>query len=141
MDRWIDELEYDLGVAARLRLIANAGGQRRYIPQMSMAGNSKLAGEVGPDVARWLADRFSGTEVDIPSKRGMEAGEAKAALMADLLDAGLVNSSRTANDLALAHGVTVRWVHKVKAELLAERRADSDADQMPLFPGEPLPGK
>ena len=34
--RWIDELERDLGLAARLRLVANVGGQTRHIPVLTV---------------------------------------------------------------------------------------------------------
>lgn len=135
--RWIDELERDLGLSARLRLIANAGGQRRYVPTLATAGNSKLAGEVGADVARWLAMHFERSEIDIPSQRGFDMAEAKAALAADILDAGLTNPTRTNNDLAAAHGVTTRWVQMVRAELIA----DLSPRPLPLFPDEQLRGQ
>lgn len=130
--RWIDEFERDLGLAARLRLIANCGGQVRHIPVLAFAGNSRLASEIGSQAARWLSHRFGGNEISIPSRVGMERGDAKARLEADILEAGLDNPTRTLNDIAKAHGVTSRWVQMVRAEL----RAEEGAAQLPLFPRE-----
>ncbi|KGJ18707.1 Mor transcription activator family protein [Paracoccus sanguinis] len=128
---WIDELEADLGLPARLRLVANAGGQRRPIPHMASAGNSKLAGEVGADVARWLASRFAGEDIDIPNDTSTARSAKSARLVADILEAGLTEPTRSANDLARAHGVTRRWVVMLRAALRAERTAADD--QLPLF--------
>lgn len=130
--RWIDEFERDLGLAARLRLIANAGGQTRYIPVLEFAGNSKLAGEIGSEAARWLSMRFGGLEISFPSRRGMELANARARLEADILEAGLYCPTRKTNEIAAAHGVTRRWVQMVRAEILAEE----EAAQLPLFPRE-----
>ena len=65
---WIGELEAELGVPARLRLIANAGGQRRYVPTPDRVPASELARELGEEVALWLAERFGGEKIDIPSR-------------------------------------------------------------------------
>jgi len=128
-DAWIDELERDLGLSARLGLLANCGGQRRAIPTPGHAGGSKLAGEVGAAVALWLAARFGGAELDIPSHRGQTARDLASALRAAVIDAGLTEPQRSANAIASEHGVTSMWVRKLRAELRAEQRAER---QMPL---------
>ncbi|MDP2086310.1 MAG: hypothetical protein Q8K20_14020 [Gemmobacter sp.] len=128
MTAWIDELERDLGQAARLRLIASAGGQRRDIPKPAHAAASKLAGEVGADVAVWLAERFGGEKLDFPSARGRELERRAALLRAAILDAGLTNPSRSANDLATEHGVSSMWVRKQRAQMRRER------DREPFLP-------
>lgn len=128
---WIDELEAALGQPARLRLVANAGGQRRAIPRPANARTSKLAGEVGGDVTAWLADRFGGEDLDIPTDTAAVRSAKSALLVADILDAGLTNPTRSANDLARAHGVTRRWVMQLRAEL----RAEKDDAQLSLFDG------
>ena len=130
MTLWIDEMERDLGQAARLRLIANAGGQRRDIPHLASAARSKLAGEVGADVAVWLATRFGGDKVDFPSARGRELERRAALLRAAILEAGLTNPTRSANDLATEHGVSSMWVRKQRAEM---RRAMERQPPLPLF--------
>lgn len=128
---WIDDLEAELGLPARLRLIANSGGRRRTIPMPRSVDSSPLASEVGLDVAAWLAERFGGVDLDIPSGRAAAQSEASARLVADILDAGLTNPTRSANDLAREHGVTQRWVRMLRRELRAER--PDDDDQLSLF--------
>lgn len=130
MTAWIDELERDLGPSARLRLIANAGGQRRDIPRPENAAGSALAAEVGAETVRWLARRFAGTQIDIPSARGSEVLHRANLLRAAILDAGLTEPTRSANDLAREHGVTSMWVRKLRAEM----RRDADIEPpLPLF--------
>lgn len=120
LPRWIDEFERDLGIAARDRLTARVGGQTRHIPVIASAGNSRLAGEIGSEAARWLSYRFGGSEISFPSRGGEQHHHRKALLEADILEAGLINPIRSVNELAQAHGVTSRWVQMVRAELLAE---------------------
>ena len=120
MSAWIDELERDLGLAARLRLIANAGGQRRDVPRPENADVSVLASEIGEDAVRWLAERFGGTQIDVPSLRGSESRDRAALLRAAILDAGLTNPTRSANDLAREFGVTSMWVRKLRGEMRQE---------------------
>lgn len=72
MTAWIDELERDLGLSARLRVIQAAGGQRRDIPHPQNAADSALADEIGVPAILWLAKRFAGTKIDFPSTRGSE---------------------------------------------------------------------
>lgn len=131
MTAWIDEMERDLGLATRLRVIANAGGQRRDIPFAANAAQSVLAREIGTEAAMWLAMRFAGTKVDFPSARGSEVQRRASLLRAAILDAGLTEPSRTANDLAREHGVTSMWVRKLRAQMRAE--AGLDGDQPSLF--------
>jgi len=130
MTPWIDELERDLGQAARLRLIANAGGQRRDVPQLANAASSKLAREVGADVAIWLASRFGGDKVDFPTMRGRETERRASELTAAILEAGLTHPTRSANDIATEFGVSSMWVRKRRAEL---RRDQHRQPPLPLF--------
>lgn len=127
---WIDELERDLGLSVRLRVIANAGGQRRDIPRPENADGSVLASEIGAEAVLWLAERFAGTKVDIPSARGTEVQRRASLLRAAILDAGLTEPSRSANDLASEHGVTSMWVRKLRAEM---RRDAGVEPELPLF--------
>lgn len=113
----LDEIEKDLGIAARLRVLANAGGQRRYIPQPDGVIRSDLARELGPDVAYWLAGRYGGDLVTFPSRHGTERQDKAALLQAAVLDAGLTEPKRSANDIASEFGVTARYVHMVRASL------------------------
>lgn len=131
MTVWLDELERDLGVAARLRVIANAGGQRRDIPHPQNAETSILASEIGADVVRWLAVRFAGNKIDIPSARGIEIQSRASLLRAAVLDAGLTKPTRSANDLAREHGVTSMRVRQLRTEL--RRDAGILPDQLSLF--------
>ena len=130
-DAWIDELERDLGQVAVLRLLANAGGQRRDIPKRPAA--SRLAAELGLEVAEWLAARFGGTALDMPSPRGRETQERASLLRAAILEAGLTAPTRSANDIAVQFGVTAAWVHKLRTKMLVEYGHDAMTTQ-PLLP-------
>lgn len=123
-DAWIDELERDLGVAAVTRLLANAGGQRRNIPKR--AAGSKLAHEVGELTVGWLSMRFAGTALDIPSQYGRDQQARASALRAAILEAGLTDPTRSANDIAKQFGVTAAWVHKARSQM---RRDHGQSDQ------------
>lgn len=117
-DRWIDDLEYDLGQAAVLRLLANAGGQRRNIP--ANAKGSALAREVGEEVVAWLSSRFANTSIDIPSRRGREQQDRANQLRAAVLEAGLTDPTRSANVIAAEFGVTTVWVARLRREMREE---------------------
>jgi len=125
----IDELERDLGIAGRLRALANAGGQRRYVPMPDRVENSNLAAELGEDICCWLAGRFGGETVIFPSRKGYERDDDAALLRAAVLDAGLTEPSRSANDIAMEFGCTERWVRNLRAEL----REDTGPAELPLF--------
>lgn len=129
----IDELERDLGLAARLRVLANAGGQRRYIPKAEHVETSKLAKELGVDVCFWLAGRWGGEEVHFPSQRGSDVEEKASRLRATVLDAGLTDPARSANDIAAEFGVTVRRVRQLRAELRGDLDNDPSVEALPLF--------
>lgn len=127
-DAWIDELERDLGQAAALRLLSNAGGQRRKIP-MNVEG-SNLAAELGSDIAAWLSANFAGLTIDIPSMRGRTQRAQGSALRAAILEAGLTDPKRSANVIAAEFGVTAIWVHRLRTKM---RREFEQEDQLPLF--------
>lgn len=132
--RWIDEFERDLGLAVRQRLIANVGGQTRHIPVLAYAGNSQLAGEIGSEAARWLAYRFGGSKISFPSVTGTDRPNNKVQLEADILEAGLINPTKTANEIAKDHGVSSRWVEKLRRELRAETLPPNAAAAQPTSP-------
>lgn len=126
----IDLLEADLGQAAALRVIANCGGQRRSVPLPRNAANSALATEIGVSAAIWISARFGGEKVEFPSRYGRLSETRAALLRADVLDAGLTNPVRSANDIAHEHGVTSRRVEQIRQELRNERRLPNE---LPLF--------
>lgn len=130
-DAWIDELERDLGRAAALRLLANAGGQRRDIPKRP--AGSRLAAELGLAVVEWLSARFGGTALDMPSPRGRETQERASLLRAAILDAGLTTPTRSANDIAAEFGVTAAWVHKLRSRMQAENGYAAAQPLLPMF--------
>lgn len=117
-DSWIDELERDLGQAAVIRLLANAGGQRRNIPEL--AEGSRLAAEVGEDIVGWLSMRFAKTTLDIPSQRGREQHDRANRLRAAILDAGLTDPKRSANVIAAEFGVSAKYVHNLRSKMRKE---------------------
>lgn len=117
-DSWIDELERDLGQSAVIRLLANAGGQRRNIPEL--AEGSRLAAEVGEDIVRWLSRRFAKTTLDIPSPRGREQQDRANRLRAAILDAGLTDPRRSANVIAAEFGVSAKYVHNLRSKMRKE---------------------
>lgn len=125
----LDELERDLGLAARLLVMANAGGQRRYVPLPNAVEGSVLAAEFGQEVCCWFAGRFGGEYVKFPSRRGSEQDERASLLRAAILDAGLTDPKRSANDIATEFGVTERRVYQIRTEL---RKEEPVAD-LPLF--------
>lgn len=127
----IDELEADLGQAAALRVLANVGGQRRNIPLPRNAAHSSLAAEIGPKAAAWIAERFGGEIVAFPSRNGREAETRAARLRADVIEAGLTDPRRSANDIAAAHGVTARRVEQIRQDL--RREPSTHRRQLPLF--------
>lgn len=130
----IDALEAELGQAAALRILANIGGQRRNIPLPRNAATSALAREIGPRAAIWIAEHFGGEIVAFPSRYGREAESRAARLRADVIDAGLTEPRRSANDIAAAHGVTARRVEQIRQDLRDERaRLRVPHRQLPLF--------
>ena len=129
-DAWIDELEHDLGQAAALRLLANAGGQRRHIPKK--VDGSRLASELGEIIVAWLVARFGGTDLDIPSFHARQAQDRASELRAAVLEAGLDQPTRSANVIATEFGVTAAWVHKLRVKMRAEL---GGSQQMDLFAG------
>lgn len=134
MDGWIDEFEADLGLGARLRLIANCGGQSRTVPSLARADQSKLAGEIGAEAVRWLARRFAGTSIVVPTQNGQDARTRAARLRAAILDAGLTEPTRSANDIATEFGVSSIWVHTLRSQMRREQGADPDSErQLRLF--------
>lgn len=133
-DAWIDELEHDLGQAAALRLLANAGGQRRDIPKRP--DGSKLADEVGLAVVRWLSARFGGTAVDMPSKYGRDRQARASRLRAAILEAGLTDPKRSANVIAAEFGVTAAYVHKLRSQMRREYGEDSQIS-LPFIDSHP----
>ena len=122
LDYWIDELEGDLGQAAALRLLANAGGQRRDVPKK--AQGSRLADEVGLEVVKWLSARFGGTALDIPRYGARQRQDRAAELRAAILEAGLTEPTRSANVIATEFGVTAAWVHKLRTQMRKEYKID-----------------
>ena len=119
----IGELEKDLGRQAALRIIEAIGGQRRSIPSLAFATRSRLAKEIGPVSARWIAARFAGEMVVFPSRLARHRERDAALLLADVIDAGLDNPSQSANEIAKAHGVSCRRVQQIRQQLRAERDA------------------
>lgn len=134
MDSWIDELEWDLGPQARLQLIAVCGGQRRDVPSVERAARSKLASEVGAKITVWLARRFAGTAIEIPSRQGHTSRDRANQLRAAILEAGLGDSpSRSANEIAKQFNVSATWIYRLRSELRAELpSARDDERQLPL---------
>lgn len=127
---FIDELERDLGQSARALVTLNAGGQRRFIPAPDRVEGSGVAKEFGLEIACWLAGRFGGGEIEFPSRRAIETNNQASALRAAILDAGLTEPTRTANDIANEFDVTRRRVLQVRQELKAE---SGEPTSLPLF--------
>jgi hypothetical protein len=129
----IDELEADLGQRTALGVLANCGGQRRMIPLPRNAANSVLAHEIGLEAAIWIASRFGGEEIAFPSPNGRGAETAAARLRADVLDAGLTDPTRSANDIAKQHRRSARRVEQIRQDLRAEAAKKPALRDLPLF--------
>lgn len=130
-DRFLDRLEAELGPAVRARILAAVGGQRRHVPMPVNVPGSRLAAEIGLDAAQWLAQEFGGEQLDFPSRGGAAAEDRSARLAAAVLEAGLTQPCRSANDIAAEFGVTAVRVRQVRRELREAR----PAPVLPLFPG------
>lgn len=130
----IHDLEADLGLGARLTVIANAGGQQKYVPKIGSAKCSVLAREFGLEITFWLAARYGGTMITIPSRRGMEQEGHAAMLRAAVLDAGLTEPKRSASFLAKEFNVTERYIRFIRASL----RDEQTLKPLPLF-DQPFP--
>lgn len=124
-DAWIDLLEQDLGQPTVLKILANMGGQRRTIPKT--AAGSALAAEIGEAATEWLAKRFGGTNLDFPSASARLRRDKASQLRAAILDAGLTEPKRSANDIAREFGVTTVYVHSLRSKL------HSELNPLPLF--------
>ena len=127
----IDELERDLGTPAKLKLLMNAGGQSRYVPTPARAADSAMARELGPEIAHWLAARYSGETISFPSVTGSERERKANLLRAAVLEAGLTDPTRSANDIAKEFRVTVRHVRDVRHDLRKDQRRQPE--HLPLF--------
>lgn len=133
----IDDLEADLGLNVALRVLMNCGGQARKVPSPANAARSSLAREIGTDAAFWLAARFGGEEINFPSRHGRDRGSKAARLLADVIDAGLTEPTKSANDLARAHGVSARHIKRLRADLrdggMPPKGRSADHTDLPLF--------
>lgn len=129
----IDELEADLGQAAALRVIANCGGQCRNIPLAKNAARSVLAEEIGTTAACWIAGRFGGEIVQFPSIGGHQRNEEARRRLSAVIDAGLTDPSRSANDLAFDLGVSSRHVKRLRAQARADGISSDGGNELPLF--------
>ena len=117
-DAWIDLLEQDLGQPTVLKILANMGGQRRTIPKS--AAGSALALEIGVAATEWLANRFGGTNLDFPSATARLRRDNASRLRAAIIEAGLTDPKRSANDIAREFSVTTVYVHSLRSKISAE---------------------
>lgn len=129
----IDELEADLGQAVALRVIANCGGQHRSVPLPKNAARSALADEIGVDAACWIAGRFGGEAVPFPSINARQRNDDARKRLSAVLDAGLTDPSRSANDLAFDLGISARHVKRLRAQLRGDGIAPDSKNDLPLF--------
>lgn len=121
----IDELEAGLGRHIARRIVDAIGGQRRSIPSLSFATRSRLAKEIDPVAARWIAARFAGANIEFPSRLARHRERETALLLADVIAAGLDNPAQSANEIAAAHGVSSRRVQQIRQQLRSERKAEA----------------
>jgi hypothetical protein len=128
----IDQLEADLGRPAALRIIEALGGQRRSVPSLAYATRSRLAKEIGPVNARWIAVGWAGEMVEFPSRLARHRERDAALLLADVIAAGLDNPTQSANDIAKANGVSSRRVQQIRQQLRTERDAEAQKQIKPL---------
>ncbi|MBO6789533.1 MAG: hypothetical protein JJ894_03250 [Dinoroseobacter sp.] len=129
----LEELARDLGEPARLRVLANAGGQCRYIPRPENVPGSPINQEFGPEIALWLSARYAAAEVEFPSSRQRHVDEQARLLRVAVMDAGLTNPTRSANDIASEFGVTVRRIRQIRQELGELDKRRSKPAPLPLF--------
>lgn len=93
-----------IGAGPASRLVAALGGvEGIYVPKDPRRGGGRLERIIGPEAARKLAAEFGGREIDVA--RGVTPPR-KAAIM---------DASGPAREVALAVGVTQRYVRKVHA--------------------------
>ena len=104
---------------AAMRLLAEFGGQRIYIPK-NPGARSPLVGAVGAAFAQKIAAHYGGDYIEVPSANPARARARRIAR-------AVAESNASANDLAREHKVTRRWVNKLRA------RFGADDDQPGLF--------
>lgn len=118
----LDTMEADLGAGTVDRVLDQFGGRRIGIPSPTRASTSLIASHLGVDAATWLAARYGGEQVAFPSRQARIAAQRASLLRADVIEAGLIAPSRSANDIASAHGVTTRRVQQIRQQLRRERQ-------------------
>ena len=99
----------ECGQEACDKMINAYGGMRISIP---LYVRGKHLEALGADVLKVLVRYFGGTELNIPSRGGVER-----AIRAYRLKNDIVSSSKSANALAAEYGVTASYVHKLRSKL------------------------
>jgi hypothetical protein len=98
-----------VGDAAALKLMAEFGGDKLYIPVKALDGHP-ITRAIGHAAAVALSFAYGGQQLEIPNGRHLHSGKVR---IAEALAAGAAGS----HDLARATGVTARHVRRVKRAL------------------------
>ena len=99
-----------IGYRAAVRLCRRFGGlEKVYIPKNASAGH-RLRPVLGDDSFAQLTQRLGGQSINIP--KPPRVTPSKAGIMDDL-----IAGEKSVAEIALRHGVTTRWVRKVRREL------------------------
>jgi len=118
---WLSGLAADLGEAAVSRFVARAAGMRLYVPGPAKVEGSVLHSLGGPAVAMWMAARYAGDYIDVPSGRAAARDSLRQAVAAE--------PDAPVNELAHRYGVTARRVLQVRAG----HERDGAQDDPPLL--------
>lgn len=98
-----------LGRDAPVQLVTRCGGKRIEVP---CTVTENFAALVGRDVAAVLVSNFGGTRVDVPSWGALYRSVRTSALNADV-----IKSTLTANEIAFKHGVSSSWVRRLRGQI------------------------
>jgi hypothetical protein len=85
------------------RLIETLGGTRIYVPRDNVS--AVVVQRCGADVARALSRCYGGEYIVLPLARTLKAARRRAAIR---------NDARSANEIALAYGISVGSVYRMR---------------------------
>jgi hypothetical protein len=99
----LKEIAEAIGMAAMLKLVAERGGVRVHVPKRPETSRGDLVAIVGVPAARDLAKLYGGEAIEIP--RAVCLHSKKQAI---------AHAEGSTRQIALCHGVTERYVRKVR---------------------------
>lgn len=119
----LQEIAEDLGEEAALRFAARLGGTQIYVRRD--ADSELLRDILGPELAKWLAERYGGEIVIVPMAKAIMRQRHRELILS------LSREGLGADEIARRLGCTSRWVREVVRQ--AGRASPEETGTMPLF--------